>query len=143
MVKSCGLNTHTIRTKEAYIHWIKRFILFHHKRPPRDTNLPANQQSTEMGATSAPVARSCVSSLRPRCSLWLWQQIGIRSPGFSRTRRSRQCTAAPASIPPASAGTPVIAWFGLFAQPSAAGSGIPGSVRLPWQVFHRLKPGLP
>ncbi|MBN1348559.1 phage integrase N-terminal SAM-like domain-containing protein [candidate division KSB1 bacterium] len=25
-----------MRTEEAYIHWIRRFILFHNKRHPRD-----------------------------------------------------------------------------------------------------------
>jgi len=28
------------RTEEAYVAWIKRFILFHHKRHPRDMNTP-------------------------------------------------------------------------------------------------------
>jgi len=26
----------SIRTEQSYIHWIRRFILFHHKRHPRD-----------------------------------------------------------------------------------------------------------
>lgn len=29
---------YSIRTEAAYLHWIKRFILFHHKRHPRDMN---------------------------------------------------------------------------------------------------------
>jgi hypothetical protein len=29
-----------IRTEEAYIHWTKRFILFHHKRHRREMNTP-------------------------------------------------------------------------------------------------------
>lgn len=27
---------YSIRTEEAYINWIKRFILFHHKRHPNE-----------------------------------------------------------------------------------------------------------
>ena len=27
---------YSIRTEEAYVHWIRRFILFHGKRHPRD-----------------------------------------------------------------------------------------------------------
>ena len=27
---------YAIRTEEQYLHWIKRFILFHGKRPPKD-----------------------------------------------------------------------------------------------------------
>jgi len=26
----------SIQTEQSYIHWIRRFILFHHKRHPRD-----------------------------------------------------------------------------------------------------------
>jgi len=36
-----------------------------------DTNVPANQQSAEMGATGAVAARSRLLSLRPRCARWL------------------------------------------------------------------------
>ena len=27
---------YSFRTEETYVHWIRRFILFHHKRHPRD-----------------------------------------------------------------------------------------------------------
>lgn len=27
---------YSLRTEESYVHWVKRFILFHHKRHPRD-----------------------------------------------------------------------------------------------------------
>jgi hypothetical protein len=27
---------YSIRTEEAYVQWIKRFILFHHKRHPKE-----------------------------------------------------------------------------------------------------------
>ena len=27
---------YSLRTEEAYLHWIRRFILFHGKRHPRD-----------------------------------------------------------------------------------------------------------
>jgi hypothetical protein len=30
----------SFRTEEAYIHWIKRFILFHDKRHPKDIRDP-------------------------------------------------------------------------------------------------------
>src|SRR5687767_6121528 len=31
---------YAIRTEEAYTHWIKRFVLFHHKRHPSQMNTP-------------------------------------------------------------------------------------------------------
>ncbi len=30
----------SIRTEQAYVNWIKRFIFFHHKRHPRDMDVP-------------------------------------------------------------------------------------------------------
>jgi hypothetical protein len=27
---------YSIRTEQAYVHWIKRFVIFNGKRPPRD-----------------------------------------------------------------------------------------------------------
>jgi len=30
----------SIRTEQAYVNWIKRFIFFHHKRHPRDMGVP-------------------------------------------------------------------------------------------------------
>ena len=31
---------YSFRTEETYVHWIRRFILFHHKRHPRDMGAP-------------------------------------------------------------------------------------------------------
>ena len=31
---------YSIRTEQAYVNWIKRFIFFHHKRHPRDMGVP-------------------------------------------------------------------------------------------------------
>ena len=30
----------SIRTEQAYVNWIRRFILFHHKRHPREMSEP-------------------------------------------------------------------------------------------------------
>jgi len=30
----------SISTEKAYVHWAKRFILFHHKRHPADMGAP-------------------------------------------------------------------------------------------------------
>ncbi|MDZ7414261.1 MAG: phage integrase N-terminal SAM-like domain-containing protein, partial [candidate division KSB1 bacterium] len=31
---------YSYRTEQAYVHWIKRFILFHHKRHPQEMSTP-------------------------------------------------------------------------------------------------------
>ncbi len=35
------LKHYSIRTEQAYVDWIKRFILFHHKRHPASMGVPA------------------------------------------------------------------------------------------------------
>jgi len=32
----CRVKHYSLRTEQAYVHWIRRFILFHNKRHPRD-----------------------------------------------------------------------------------------------------------
>ena len=32
----CRVKHYSLRTEKAYVHWIKRFILFHGKRPPNE-----------------------------------------------------------------------------------------------------------
>lgn len=34
--KAIRLRHYSIRTEKAYLHWVKRFILFHHKRHPKE-----------------------------------------------------------------------------------------------------------
>jgi hypothetical protein len=34
------LKHYPIRTEKAYVNWVKRFILFHNKRHPREMGLP-------------------------------------------------------------------------------------------------------
>ncbi len=36
----CRLKHYSLRTEQAYAHWIKRFILFHSKRHPREMGAP-------------------------------------------------------------------------------------------------------
>jgi hypothetical protein len=37
------LKHYSIRTERAYVDWIKRFILFHHKRHPNEMGAPEIQ----------------------------------------------------------------------------------------------------
>src|SRR5881628_1443010 len=37
------LKHYSIRTEQAYVHWIKRFIFFHQKRHPREMAAPQIQ----------------------------------------------------------------------------------------------------
>ncbi len=37
---SCAANDYNIRTEQSYVDWIKRFILFHGKRHPKEMGKP-------------------------------------------------------------------------------------------------------
>jgi len=52
------LKHYSIRTEEAYVHWIKRFILFHQKRHPREMGTPEIEQFLTHLAVQERVAAS-------------------------------------------------------------------------------------
>jgi hypothetical protein len=49
---------YSIHTEEAYLHWIKRFILYHNKRHPREMNSPEIEQFLTHLAVEQNVAAS-------------------------------------------------------------------------------------
>ena len=36
---------YSLRTEEAYVGWVKRYVLFHHKRHPREMGLRRSKPS--------------------------------------------------------------------------------------------------
>jgi hypothetical protein len=57
---------HSIRTKEAYADWIKRFILFHDKRPPSEMAAPEVVTFlTDIAITRKRIRRRIRRSARP------------------------------------------------------------------------------
>ena len=78
-----------LRTKEAYWNWIKRFILFHQKRHPRDLSSEhISQFLTHLavdGQVAAPTQNQALNAL-----IFLYRQVlqmelpqlesGVRSP---------------------------------------------------------------
>ena len=51
-------NHYSIRTEEAYVNWIKRYIFFHHKRHPKDMDTPEIEAFLTHLATEQNVAAS-------------------------------------------------------------------------------------
>ncbi len=49
---------YSLRTEQAYIHWIKRFIFFHHKRHPADMGKEELEQFLSMLAVDRQVSAS-------------------------------------------------------------------------------------
>lgn len=61
-----ALKHYSPRTGETYSHWIKRFILFHGKRHPKDMGAPEIEQFLTHRATKASVAASRKIRRSPR-----------------------------------------------------------------------------
>lgn len=64
----------SIRTEEAYVHWIKRFILFHNKRHPRDMRAAEIQEFLSHLATHKDVASSTQNQALSAL-LFLYRQV--------------------------------------------------------------------
>jgi len=65
---------YSLRTEEADVRWIKRFILFHDKRHPRDMGLQEVQQFLTHLAVAGHVAASTQSQALSAL-LFLYQQV--------------------------------------------------------------------
>src|SRR4029434_6784585 len=65
---------YSLRTEQTYVGWIKRFILFHGKRHPRDMGLQEVQQFLSHLAVAGHVAASTQSQALSAI-LFLYQQV--------------------------------------------------------------------
>ena len=77
---ACRLRHYSLRTEEAYVAWIKRFILFHHKRHPLDMGAAEiNAFLTDLavvGRVSASTQNQAFTAL-----LFLYQKVLEVDPG--------------------------------------------------------------
>ncbi len=65
---------YSLRTEETYVHWIKRFILFHGKRHPREMGAPEVEAFLTALATQAKVAAS-TQNLALAAILFLYRDV--------------------------------------------------------------------
>jgi hypothetical protein len=63
------LKHYSIRTERAYVDWMKRLILFHHKRHPHDMEVPEVQAFLTHLAVHQNVAASATGAERAAVSL--------------------------------------------------------------------------
>ncbi len=77
---ACRVRHYSLRTEDAYADWIKRFILFHHKKHPGDMGAPEiNQFLTHLaveGHVAASTQNQAFSAL-----LFLYQKVLQSDPG--------------------------------------------------------------
>jgi site-specific recombinase XerD len=86
---------YSLRTEQSYLHWIKRFILFHNKRHPR------NMGAQEIGAflTHLAVGKNVSASTQNQALaaiLFLYKKVLNIEPDWVEGGRARQTTEAPA-----------------------------------------------
>jgi integron integrase len=83
----------SLRTEEAYRNWIKRFILFHHKRHPRELDADAVRAFLTHLAVNEHVAASTQNQAF-NALLFLYRQVLQMAPpnieGVERARQSRK-----------------------------------------------------
>ena len=64
---------YSIRTEQAYLQWIKRFVLFHNKRHPKDMGEKEISQYISYLATDRQIAylndKSVIRTVRFACNL--------------------------------------------------------------------------
>ena len=63
---------YSIRTEQAYVDWIKRYILFHDKRHPRQTRAPEIEAFLIHLAIDQNVIASWVPNLSVCTASWVW-----------------------------------------------------------------------
>ena len=68
------LKHYALRTEEAYVHWIRRFILFHNKRHPREMGMPEIRAFLAHLATEEHVAASTQTQALSAL-LFLYRQV--------------------------------------------------------------------
>lgn len=65
---------YSIRTEETYLHWVKRYILFHHKRHPAEMGAPEVEAFLSHLATTANVSAS-TQNLALSSILFLYKEV--------------------------------------------------------------------
>ncbi len=58
------LKHYSIRTEQAYVDWIRRFVLFHHKRHPQEIGVPEIEAFLTHLAVQENVAASTQNQIR-------------------------------------------------------------------------------
>lgn len=93
VANTCRLRHLSYRTEQSYVPWVKRFILFHGKRHPRDMG------SAEVRAFLTHLARICGVSASTQnqalnAIMFIYREVARRDLGafgeFQRTKRSKR-----------------------------------------------------
>lgn len=81
---------YSLRTEQAYIHWIKRFILFHGKRHPKDMAAPEVEAFLSHLATEKNVSASTQSQALSALLFLYREVLGIELPWLENLTRAKK-----------------------------------------------------
>ncbi|MGH8538966.1 MAG: integron integrase [Stenotrophobium sp.] len=86
----CRAKHYSLRTEETYLHWIKRFILFHGKRHPREMGAPEVEAFLSDLAVRLNVSAS-TQNLALSAVLFLYREVlGIELAWLSNVTRAKK-----------------------------------------------------
>jgi hypothetical protein len=81
---------YSLRTEQTYLQWIKRFILFHGKRHPRDMGAPEVEAFLSDLATHKNVAASTQNQALSALLFLYRQVLGIELPWLENLTRAKR-----------------------------------------------------
>ncbi|BBA34416.1 integron integrase [Methylocaldum marinum] len=81
---------YSLRTEDAYVQWIKRFILFHGKRHPKDMSAPEVEAFLSHLATQRNVAASTQSQALSAILFLYREVLGIELPWLENVTRAKK-----------------------------------------------------
>jgi len=92
---------YSIRTEEAYLGWIRRFILFHGKRHPREMGAPEVEAFLSDLATRGRVTASTQNQALSAILFLYRQVLGIELPWMEGIKRAKRPSRLPVVLTPA------------------------------------------
>lgn len=92
---------YSIRTEEAYLGWIRRFILFHDKRHPREMGAPEVEAFLSDLATRGRVTASTQNQALSAILFLYRQVLGIELPWMEGIKRAKRPSRLPVVLTPA------------------------------------------
>ena len=93
------LRHYSRRTEQAYVHWARRYVLFHGKRHPRELGAPEVESFLSALATERQVSASTQSQALAAL-LFLYREVLAQDlPRLENLTRTNPPTEGPASIP--------------------------------------------
>lgn len=89
------LKHYSMRTEEAYTHWVRRFVLFHRKRHPRDMGATEVEQFLTSLAVQGKVAASTQNQAKSAVLFLYKEVLGIQLPWLDNIETAKRPTYLP------------------------------------------------